>query len=292
MVSRYLSTSIILPAVLVLAACNDDGVPINLPGVTTGGGVITDASFMGIWDGTYIGNPPGNPEQWATTFTGLLYDGRMILYESNGQVWDSAYERTGAATMRAEDVLVFAPNGIQATRVLINGSLAGTDTLDLSYNLGTGVGLIQQQYGRNPAWERSSSLSLVSGIWSSGGEDSGAPEITLTINNVDGQAVLDGANSETNCLYNGVIELLDESRNLYEVSDFVVTDGVPGACDIITLVNIVDNEAPGGSRTEEVANVFAGGGYTGFATLLPNPDSLLIVVTNGSDRAVSFELAR
>lgn len=295
MTSRLLMKILIMPAVLLLGACNDDGIPVELPGGGGGGGNVTIASYNGLWDGAYVGSPPGDASQWASTFVAMLHDGRLMLYESNGQVWDSAFTPTGAATMRASDVVVYGANGIQLTRVLINGSLAGADSMNLSYDLGTGVGLIQMQYGSNDtAYNRGSSLSQLADIWSVAADDeAGAPGVTLAINNVDDQAIIDGANSNS-CQYNGVIELIDAARNLYRITEFVVTDGVAGACDVITVVNVVDNEAPDGSgtRREEVVNPFAGSDYTGFATLLPDQDTLLMVVTNGVSRALSFELAR
>ncbi len=284
-------TIALLPAVLVIAAC-EDGIPRQLPGGGPGGGVATVASYNGLWSGAYVGSPPGDPLQWASTFTAIFHDGRMVLVESNGQVWEADFAPTGAATMRANDVLVYGSNGIQVTRVVINGSIAGTDTLSLSYDLGTGVGLIQMQFGDDAAYTRGSSLSLLSDIWSvAADETTGTLALALSIIDVDGQALFDGADSR-GCQYNGVIELIDADRNLYEIPELVVTDGVAGACDVITTINITDNEAPGGSRTEEVINPFAGDDYAGFATLVPDQDTLLLVATNGSSRAINLLLER
>lgn len=286
MTPRRFMIGLLAPA-LLLAACDDDGVPIRLPGTVGGGGVSTAAMYNGIWNGAYLENQPGVPGQWDSTFIALIHDGRMVLLESNGQAWDTTYETTGPAAMRGDEVVVYAASGLRATSVTINATLTGTDLLDMNYNLGTGVGLIQMQYAPNSAWQRPSSLAQIAGIWSSAD-----PSLTFTINEVDGQAVFDGVNNANSCMYNGVIELIDATRNLYEVSELVVTDGVEGACDVITTILVPDNDAPGGSRPEEVVNEFAGDGYTGFATLVPDQDSLLVVATNGSNRAVRFSLQR
>lgn len=288
MTPRHLMIGLLAPALLMLAACDDDGVPIRLPGTLGGGnGAATVTMFNGVWGGAYLENQPGIPGQWDSTFTALIHDGRMMLLESNGQTWDTTFELTNPSAMRGDEVVVYGPNGIQSTRVTINATLTGSDLLDMNYNLGTGVGLIQMQYNPNAAWQRPSSLAQIAGIWSSA-----TPSQTFTINNVNGQAVFDGVNNATSCMYNGVIELIDPTRNLYEVSELVITDGVDGACDVITTVNVPDNDAPGGTRQDQVINPFAGGGYTGYATLLPDQDSLLIAATNGNSRAVRFTLRR
>ncbi len=293
MTPRLLATCLLAPALLLLAAC-EDGVPDTLPGrgTTSDGGVINLQSFTGIWDGAYVGNPPGLPEQWESTFTGFMRDGRLIMFESNGQVWDGDYTLTTAARARSDDVYVFRPDGRRSTRLIIDAAISGDNNLDMSYNLGTAVGLIQMQFLRNPTYERSSSLAQLAGVWSVVvNEESQAPEppaLALAINVVGERAVLDGQNAN-GCFYSGEIELIDASRNLYDVSEFVVTDGQPGDCDLI--VDITETDQEGNVTIVPTPFPFAGDGYSGYVTL-PTANSMTLVVTNGDDRAVALDFAR
>lgn len=289
MTYRFVPTTLMLLATLGLNSCND-GVPDSLPG-GLGGGATSSLAFDGIWNGGYIGNPPGDPEQWSTTFISMMHEDRLVMFESNGQAWDGIYELTGAATMQTDNVIVYQPTGIRSTRLTINGTTSNTNVLDLNYDLGQGVGLIQMQFGRNAVYDRGSSLSLLSGNWTlvDSIPEAQAEPVTLAINNVNGQAVLDGTNA-AGCHYNGVIELISTGRNLYEVSNFVVTDGSPDAC--AKIVFIPDTAQDGTVTQVPTPFSFVGDDYSGFATLLPDDNTLLFVVANGNNRAVAFNLTR
>lgn len=292
MTYRFGLTTRILPllAAFGLAACND-GVPETLPGGIQGGGVSAGADFAGIWDGAYVGNPPGDPEQWASTFTAMLTSGRLILFESNGQVWDGTFVLDGTARMHADDTIVYQTVGIRSTTLRIDGSVSGTTTLDMTYNLGTGIGFIQLQFRSNDAYNRGSSLAQLAGNWTLVNDipEARNPPMTVAINAVNGQAVLDGANV-AGCQFNGVIELIDADHNLYNVKEFVLTNGVANACD--KIINITETAQDGTITSVPTPFPFAGDAYTGLATLLPTENTLQLVVTNGNDRSVAFRLAR
>lgn len=288
---RLCTTTLLLSTALVLAGC-EDGVPTDLPGFGGGGAggtVVTPASFRGIWEGGYVGNPPGEPEQWESTFIGLAFDGRMIMLDSSGQVWDGDYEVTGPGSMRMSDVSVYQRNGLRATRIIVNGNITSGNVLDMMFDLGTGVGMIQQQHSRNDIYLDGSSLDRIAGVWSDNLDN---PALTLAINDLGDRAEFDGVRND--CHYSGVIELLDPEANLYDVSEFVVTDGVEGACDIIIDIREVDVE----SNEPVIVPTpfpFAGDEYTGLATLMPDDNTLVLIVSKpiaGAARSVTMELVR
>ncbi len=302
MIPRTLKTGLLLSAALGLAAC-EDGVPRNLNIVPSGG--VTVATYDGLWAGVYTGSPPGEADQWGSTFIAMIHSGRMLLYEDNGQVWDGNFNLTSSAAMRSPDVSVLGRNDndprdhhrVRSTRIVIDGALIGDLRLDMRYDLGPGVGPVTMTYDRNlTAYQRSSSLALLAGVWTLASDDEGAPALSLTINDTGFQAVLDGMTANS-CHYNGTIDLIDPSRNLYAVNNFVVTNGEPGACDVDFFETIrepcEDDPERTCTRDELRPRLFTGDDYTGLASLVPGQNTLLIVVTNAlRDRAIPLKLVR
>lgn len=206
----------------------------------------------GLWHGA--------TQQDGTAPFAVLHGGRVLI--TAGNLLYAGDYAVGDGGAYAGEVDVFNTDGDRLTgegRSPLGGVRAGADVLELAV---AGVGALALELNADPAYRGGSSLERIAQSWTAS-----RPEYTL-IFPVDDNGVVTGAFDTRGCLYAGGFELLDAAYNVYAV----------------TL------ELSG--QTGDAACVpYAGSGYRGYASLVPDDDELRLIVA-GESRAFALELGR
>ncbi len=210
----------------------------------------------GIWRGETQG-------QTIIDVLAILH-GNRIMMTAGDLIYDGNYN-SGSQGNFTGSVDVYTTSGEILTplaRIAINGNRP--DETSLTLNLATsGKTVLPQRISfiLDAAYERDSALALIAQMWSI---TTDKPRYTLTFP-IDSNGTITGASDTDGCLYAGNLDTVDTQYNVYRVA--------------LSLVN----------QKKNACEPFTGSVYTGLASLVPDNDSMLIIVSNES-HALSFEL--
>jgi hypothetical protein len=212
----------------------------------------------GLWRG-------GIQDQAVTDIIAILHGNRIIMM--NGEaIYDGIYV-VGAQGDFTGSVDIYTLQGDKLTASaradIIGARLSETN---LTLNVNAAADTVQAHTINltfDTGYERDSALALIARTWEITIDD---PPYVLSFP-VDSNGTLTGATDTDGCLYAGILSVVDTRYNVYGVS-LLLADQTADAC------------AP-----------FTGAGYTGYASLIPDDNTLLIIVSNES-HALSFELAK
>lgn len=263
---KKLLISAVLSMVLCLAGCKVD-VGTDNRGDATGGGFLgTTNAGQGIdADGIWLGNTPENTD---FNINLLVRQGNLVMI-GRGLAYVGTYDPTVTGSNFAASINVYNSNGLKLTNtpITVNGSRINDTTLTLAVDaiIFNGATIANPQTMnfnlQGDIWNRASSYELISDLWTL---DIPAQSYHLEFPILPTGVLNDGAIDSDGCVYSGALQLLDTTKNLYSAN--------------LTLTGA-------GCATLE------GDRYSGYASLLPDDNSLLIVVANGT-HAFSLELTR
>jgi len=199
----------------------------------------------------------------VTDLIAILRGDRIIMTGGN-LIYDGAYNvgNDGAFTGTVD---VYRSDGDKLTAAGQIG-IAGTRLSDTELTLnvdavGDSVPAQTMNFAFDTLYDRDSDLALTARMW---GLVTDHPKYTLTFP-VDSNGTLTGAADTEGCLYSGNLGLLDTQYNVYSVAISV------------------DRQRRKDCRS------FVGKGYSGYASLTPDDNTLRLIVSNAS-HAFSFEL--
>lgn len=212
----------------------------------------------GLWRGV-------TQDQAATEIFTMLAGNRIIMMGGE-LIYDGSYTAgtQGDFTGSVDVYTIYGEKLTPLAQVAINGNRPDETNLTLNIN-SSGASALPQSINLTleAVYERDSALALAAQMW---GIILDTPRYTL-IFPIDSNGTVTGASDTDRCLYTGNLSLLDAQYNIYGVT--------------LSLRN----------QRRNACNPFTGTGYTGFASLVPGDDSLLIIVSNGF-HALSFDLTR
>ncbi|MDH4049096.1 MAG: hypothetical protein OEW68_07600 [Gammaproteobacteria bacterium] len=217
----------------VLAACGGGSdAPATPPVVVTPPPV--DQLPGGLWFGTMTFDAAMGSED----VIGMVSeDGRLRLISADTLTQMSALV-TVAGTSLTGDGKAFAspggiwPDGSTVGDLSIAATVAQRNTMSGAWSTtATESGTFDLYY--DDFYERDSSLSLLSGMWTAY-DDLGNPDVTFTIQN---SGSFDGQNMQ-GCVSNGQISIIDSRFDLYAVQSTISGCGIAG--DYSGLISIFD----------------------------------------------------
>jgi hypothetical protein len=212
----------------------------------------------GLWRGE-------TQDQTITDVLAILSGGRILVIAGE-LIYNGSYIATYQGSYTGS-VDVYSRVGEKLTalaQVVASGTRLSQSVLTLNVDaVGTSIAARTFAFTLDASYERDSALALIAKTWSTTIDD---PSYTLTFP-IDSNGILTGASDTDGCLYSGSLALLDSRYNLYQAA-----------------LSLDD-------QTQDACAPFTGPGYTGFASLTPDDDSLVIMVSNEA-HALSFELAR
>jgi hypothetical protein len=223
-----------------------------------GGGQTTNLSFVGLWDGLFLGNPFG-----AESATAMIQGGRFMMVDNNDVVYDGSYEANGSTGFLAQQVRRTNAAGSAGQDLSITGTVRSDNqfgqllTLRItvlgSTNIPDDLQLIP-----NPVYQQASGMAQVEDFWMAN-----ADQLSFFIFNIQDISGNNITADDNPCFYSGVMSTLNAQRNLYSVNIFVST---PLVCAI-------------------------SGQYSGFAALY-NDGNLLRLILASENRGLHFLLER
>lgn len=214
-------------------------------------GILPD----GLWRGE-------TQDKTSTDIIAILRANRIMMSEGE-LIYDGSYDIDGQGAVTGS-VDVYTLSGEKLTplaQVAIDG--ARLDETRLVLNIRAGIQVKTVSFTLDVAYERNSALASTAYLWE---HTVDRPRYTLAFP-IDDNGTLTGASDSSGCLYSGNLDILDERYNIYGAT-LALVDQKKNAC-----------------------SPFAGVGYTGYASLIPDDDTLLIIVSNGT-HAMLFELTK
>lgn len=213
-------------------------------------------------DGLWRGEAQGEVDSGTIA---VLHGGRITMIAGE-LIYDGSYA-VGTGGNFAGSVDIYSTQGDKLTTAAQAG-ITGTrlDETSLALNVDAAGAAVQARamsLAFDARYGRDSSQALLANMWGISIDD---PPYTLTFP-IDSNGTLTGASDTDGCLYSGNLGVSDPQYNVYDVS-LALADQTANAC------------AP-----------FTGAGYTGYATLVPDDDSMRIIVSNGA-HALTFDLAK
>lgn len=163
------------------------------------GGLISNTSLDGVWEGTFV-------EEGVTyDLQGLIYENRLYAFSGEG---DTLLEGRlySKGSLLSGTIEIYEIDGWFLDQVSVSGSVNERQKIKGKTSSGSTFDLTYSK-----TFDRSSSLALVAGIWSS---TLGYDTTTITIQN-DG--TLDGSDSD-GCYYSGKVSTPNTSKNIYRLN--------------------------------------------------------------------------
>ncbi len=221
----------LLVAVLLLAGCNSES-----GGIGGGGSSVSLATLTGLWEGDILG---ANIVSGQEVEAAMLYNGDLLMVDNTNVVYAGAYVLNSSTQFQAEQVRRYNPGNPATPGFLRFAGVLGPDNSSASGQLlvitVTEVGgtLTSEQIQLQPDndYQRTSSLTLVSGTW----QDGVSPSLTLDISQTGIVLLQQGA-----CSYGGQISTPNAQRNLYEITLGGATIGCAGS--LTGFAALYDNE--------------------------------------------------
>ena len=267
MTGKHLVLTLTLVVVCCLAGCKVDLGTDGGKGEPSGGGFLggTTAGQGLDADGIWLGN---TPENTASDITLFMRQGRLIM-TARGLAYFGSYDPAVSGSNLTASVDVYNSNGLKLTNtpISINGNRVNETTLTLAVDAvifnGTTIANPQTMNFtlQSALWERASALELIAYDWMI---DIPSQSFHLDFPIASTGVLNPGAADSDGCAYSGALTLLDTTKNLYEVGLTLTGTG----CDPLT-----------------------GTKYGGYASLMPDDNSLLIIASNGT-HAFSLQLTR